>query len=67
MPNNHSKPHGLALRARDIAVCREAGRSGQHSLLELDCRIWKNDLDLRDGPDLLKEPRELVLSFERRN
>lgn len=67
MPNNVSTPHGIALLSRDIAACREAAASGRYSLIELDFRIWKSDLDATDGPDLLKNPYQLVLSFEQRN
>ena len=46
--------------ARDLWKCREEASSGQRLLIELDIRIWKLDLDARNGPDLLKNPTPVV-------
>jgi hypothetical protein len=59
--------YGIALLSLDLTVCRQAATSGRYMLIELDCRIWKNDLDSRHGPDLLKDPCPLILPMPQRN
>jgi hypothetical protein len=57
----------VAALARDLCKCREEASSRQHSLIELDIRIWKLDLDAQSGPDLLKEPKPVTIPKPRLN